>query len=47
MGYNEPKKRRGGTKKFEKQYIIFEPYIPIMQVKVEFLSTELCWRLKR
>ena len=47
MGYNEPKKRRGGIKKFEKQYMICEPFIPIMQVKVEFFSTELCWRLKR
>lgn len=37
----------GGTKKSGKQYKILESNLPIVPVKVEFLSTELFWRFNR
>ena len=36
-----------GTKKYEKQYRIFEPHLPIVPVKVKFSSTVLFWRFKK
>ena len=33
-------------KNYEKQYKIFEPYLPIVPVKVEFLSTDFFGGLK-
>ena len=34
-------------KKFETKYRVFEPYLPIVPVKVECLSAELFWMFKR
>ena len=35
-----------GTKKFEKQYRIFEPFLPIVQVKLDFWALSCFGDLK-